>query len=999
MFASLRSVYDQQNRSDRTTTNNNNSNITTTTTTTTTTTANNINNNSMSTTGVKASGDYVPRMRQLRSLLFTAIAASESHYARLHEEHAKEPMISLHGNEKRANNNNDNNSIPFTLQKHFQAVMCEAMRRWQYRKQQEKEKEVDRNSDIVWMRDHGVLMNSEEDIAQLLWMNRSIAIGATISLMHGIHQNSKKSDKSISLVSSSSQQKEKKERGGKKSYYKSLVDMHETIRILQQSSPALRAVLIAGSPHTNGASQREERDDKLPNETNTINTTQNGLQSISLSSSQLISSQCPPVPQSEMRSKRSRVRDEVEVNAIKSGGRGNKRPFALAVKIDGRVLRPQENSRSEVVGTTGTLYEHINIQQQQKQQQQQLSDTSYGGNVSSHTSSHPKSQMTLNVDSRGKLCLTQPPVSPLSHLNSILKNSSNTPVVGNTDTPAPSTTNTSFAIKRAPHHWNGDWTTVDSSETTNTNTNTITTATSTVLEENPHDTKIKENRTYNPPILHTKKGGKEDLESKFSTITTAGHPSGGFITAGEQLVADVKAGRSMPSGLSLQRRTPALGLRRSGFTPPFQQQQQRQQLSPPPQRSDGANGTNTTINANNTNTAVASNGVPVNEVLSSISKTPRNTRGDNNTNHSKGDDSDNERGDYPASLLLPDGSVPPILLPLDPKLVTQVAMEILEHGAGAASVGWDDIAGLEHAKRSVEEAIVWPLRRPDLFVGLRDPPRGLLLFGPPGTGKTMIARAIANRAQCTFLNISASSLMSKWMGDGEKLVRCMFAVATVKQPSVIFIDEIDSLLSMRGEGEMDSVRRVKTEFLVQLDGVATDRGDRVLLIGATNRPDELDEAARRRMEKRLYIPLPDAAARVELVKRLLHTMEEQQHQQQQTQQQRRGESSEGVKSLVNVVHALDEKEIAEIAAVTEGYSGADLKQVCREAAMGPLREVTMRLTDVMLSDLRPIQRKDFTQALKRIRPSVGVSEVTRYVEWNEQFGSFTSQGEEAAEEE
>ncbi|ESL07120.1 katanin-like protein [Trypanosoma rangeli SC58] len=479
---------------------------------------------------------------------------------------------------------------------------------------------------------------------------------------------------------------------------------------------------------------------------------------------------------------------------------------------------------------------------------------------------------------------------------------------------------------------------------------------------------------------------RRENESTEVTANGGGQSSGGFVTAGEQLVADVRAGRAAPSGLSLQRRAPALGLRRSGFTPPFQQQRQQ---TPPP-RSDGANAA----------TGVAAT-MPVGDVLSSIHKHPtkgshesttRGTRDDHGTTRNR-DDSDSDQGEFPASLLLADGSVPPILRPLDPKLVTQVAMEILEYGAGAANVGWDDIAGLEHAKRSVEEAIVWPLRRPDLFVGLRDPPRGLLLFGPPGTGKTMIARAIANRAQCTFLNISASSLMSKWMGDGEKLVRCLFAVAVVKQPSVIFIDEIDSLLSVRGEGEMDSVRRIKTEFLVQLDGVATDRGDRVLLIGATNRPDELDEAARRRMEKRLYIPLPDGPARIELVRRLLYTMELQQ--QLQLHSAEKGNTEKNARC---VVHALDEKDIAEVSASTAGYSGADLKQVCREAAMGPLREVTMRLTDVSLSELRPIQREDFVQALRRIRPSVGASEVRRYVEWNTQFGSFASQGEDAAEE-
>lgn len=330
-----------------------------------------------------------------------------------------------------------------------------------------------------------------------------------------------------------------------------------------------------------------------------------------------------------------------------------------------------------------------------------------------------------------------------------------------------------------------------------------------------------------------------------------------------------------------------------------------------------------------------------------------------------------EEGQYPAVVLNPDGSVPAILLPLDPKLVTSIAYEILEN---SSNVDWSDIAGLSHAKSSVEEAIVWPLRRPDLFVGLRNPPRGLLLFGPPGTGKTMIARAIASRAQCTFLNISASSLMSKWIGDGEKMVRCLFAVAVVKQPSVIFIDEIDSLLSARSDGENDGVRRVKTEFLVQLDGVGTSANDRVLLIGATNRPEELDEAARRRMEKRLYIPLPDGPSRGELVSNLISAKN-------------------------GFLHSITEQDIAAICQLTEGYSGADLKSLCREAAMGPLRTTKEKLLDVAAIDIRPVALRDFQSAAKRIKPSVGQNELKRYEDWNAQFGSFPTEEEELSQDE
>lgn len=195
-------------------------------------------------------------------------------------------------------------------------------------------------------------------------------------------------------------------------------------------------------------------------------------------------------------------------------------------------------------------------------------------------------------------------------------------------------------------------------------------------------------------------------------------------------------------------------------------------------------------------------------------------------------------------------------------IVERILHEILEN---SPSISWDDIAGLDFAKSTVKEIVIAPMLRPDIFTGLRAPPKGLLLFGPPGTGKSMcslsllklnnlsilfclalIGKVIASQSRSTFFSISASSLTSKWIGEGEKLVRALFAVARILQPSVIFVDEIDSLLSSRAEGEVDASRKIKTEFLVQMDGAATDGNDRLLLIGATNRPQELDEAMRRR---------------------------------------------------------------------------------------------------------------------------------------------------------
>ncbi|OQR77357.1 ATPase-like [Tropilaelaps mercedesae] len=189
-------------------------------------------------------------------------------------------------------------------------------------------------------------------------------------------------------------------------------------------------------------------------------------------------------------------------------------------------------------------------------------------------------------------------------------------------------------------------------------------------------------------------------------------------------------------------------------------------------------------------------------------------------------------------------------------------------------ISWDDIAGLKFAKQTVIEMVVWPLLRPDIFKGVREPPKGLLLFGPPGTGKTLIGKCIAAQANATFFSISASSLTSKWVGEGEKLVRALFTVARNHQPSVVFVDEIDSLLSQRSVTEHESSRKMKTEFLVQMDGAHTHKdANRMVIIGATNRPQELDEAARRRMVKRIYLPLPTMEARRFIVSKLVSSVE------------------------------------------------------------------------------------------------------------------------------
>nr|XP_046257917.1 fidgetin-like protein 1 [Scatophagus argus] len=292
----------------------------------------------------------------------------------------------------------------------------------------------------------------------------------------------------------------------------------------------------------------------------------------------------------------------------------------------------------------------------------------------------------------------------------------------------------------------------------------------------------------------------------------------------------------------------------------------------------------------------------------------------------------------------------------EPKIIELIMSEIMDHGP---PVAWDDIAGLEFAKTTIKEIVVWPMLRPDIFTGLRGPPKGILLFGPPGTGKTLIGKCIACQSGATFFSISASSLTSKWVGEGEKMVRALFAIARCHQPAVIFIDEIDSLLSQRTDGEHDSSRRIKTEFLVQLDGAATAAEDRILVVGATNRPQEIDEAARRRLAKRLYIPLPEAAARLQIVANLMAREKNQ----------------------------LREQELDSVITATEGFSGADMTQLCREAALGPIRSIQLSdIATITADQVRPILYNDFQEALKTVRPSVSSKDLELYEEWNKTFG-------------
>ncbi|XP_035777853.1 spastin-like isoform X1 [Anopheles albimanus] len=297
---------------------------------------------------------------------------------------------------------------------------------------------------------------------------------------------------------------------------------------------------------------------------------------------------------------------------------------------------------------------------------------------------------------------------------------------------------------------------------------------------------------------------------------------------------------------------------------------------------------------------------------------------------------------------------------VEPKLVQLIMDEIVE---GGAKVGWQDIAGQEVAKQALQEMVILPSMRPELFTGLRTPAKGLLLFGPPGNGKTLLARAVATECSATFFSISAATLTSKYVGEGEKLVRALFAVARELQPSIIFIDEVDSVLSERSSNEHEATRRLKTEFLVQFDGLpANSEADKIVVMAATNRPQELDEAALRRFPKRVYVTLPDLDTRELLLRRLL---------------EKQGSP-------------LGDADLRRLALLTEGYSGSDLTALARDAALEPIRELNVEeVKNMDPTKLRSIREDDFHNSLKRIRRSVAPHSLAAYEKWLQDFGDVT----------
>ncbi|GFY83400.1 P-loop containing nucleoside triphosphate hydrolases superfamily protein [Actinidia rufa] len=267
-------------------------------------------------------------------------------------------------------------------------------------------------------------------------------------------------------------------------------------------------------------------------------------------------------------------------------------------------------------------------------------------------------------------------------------------------------------------------------------------------------------------------------------------------------------------------------------------------------------------------------------------------------------------------------------------------------------VEFESIGGLETIKQALYELVILPLRRPELFSHgkLLGPQKGVLLYGPPGTGKTMLAKAIAKESGAVFINVRISNLMSKWFGDAQKLVAAVFSLAYKLQPAIIFIDEVDSFLGQRRTTDHEALTNMKTEFMALWDGFTTDQNARVMVLAATNRPSELDEAILRRLPQAFEIGMPDRKERVEILKVVL--------------------KGEKVEKDIDFDH---------IAALCEGYTGSDLLELCKKAAYFPIRDLLNNEKNGMSSpEPRALSQSDLETVMALSRKTrVAASEYSR----------------------
>ncbi|GMH46123.1 hypothetical protein BSKO_14087 [Bryopsis sp. KO-2023] len=281
-----------------------------------------------------------------------------------------------------------------------------------------------------------------------------------------------------------------------------------------------------------------------------------------------------------------------------------------------------------------------------------------------------------------------------------------------------------------------------------------------------------------------------------------------------------------------------------------------------------------------------------------------------------------------------------------------------------------DIYGMNETFVSVRSQIVRPLTRTDLFsMSLWQQPRGVLLYGPPGTGKTMMAKVIAKTCNCFFMNVSSASIMSKWYGDAQKLVRAIFALACKLEPCIIFIDEVDAFLAARGgHSEHEATLGIKTEFMQCWEGIETRRQARILVMGATNRRDILDPAVLRRFSLQYEIPLPNERQRLQILQGYIkkHMLETGSW---------TGEDPDTSPVLSAEPVRDDLSVLGWVARQTEKYSGSDLHELCCQAAKKPLTELLEETAfdEELTRPPRPIQMSDFEGALVQVQPVASIA--------------------------
>ncbi|XP_059487398.1 katanin p60 ATPase-containing subunit A-like 2 [Neocloeon triangulifer] len=278
-------------------------------------------------------------------------------------------------------------------------------------------------------------------------------------------------------------------------------------------------------------------------------------------------------------------------------------------------------------------------------------------------------------------------------------------------------------------------------------------------------------------------------------------------------------------------------------------------------------------------------------------------------------------------------------------------------------VKWEHVIGLDKAKQALQETLIFPLQHPHLFQGILSPWKSVLLYGPPGTGKTMLAKALASEGKFTFFNITATSVVSKWRGESEKLMRVLFETAKHKAPSVIFLDEFEAL-ACRSTDDHEGSKRLRAEFLMQFDGLSSSTAEQVFVLAITNSPWSLQTSILRRFEKRIFVDLPNEEDREVIIRQLL--------------------PEDG---STNLNCYIDYKSIAQL---TDGYSGSDLKTMCREAAMSVLRQ-SLTKTDSNIAKAGKLKvlnvtTKDVEKAISMTKPTTSAKQNV-YKEWEKSHGS------------